>query len=67
VGLGREQVLLTVLTPENHLQVPQSWYNAGRLRRLGPGRYLWYVRPQKDAYGREGVLIGQGSFDVRTR
>jgi hypothetical protein len=36
--------ILTIVTDEPHAQLPLSWPNAGRRRRLQPGRYAWTVR-----------------------
>jgi hypothetical protein len=45
----------------------RRWSFAGNLRRLAPGRYVWYVWP---GYGRRsaaryGDLIGRSAFRVR--
>ena len=41
--------ILTIVTDEPRAQLPLSWPNAGRLRRLVPGHYTWTVRPAAGA------------------
>lgn len=60
-----EKILLAFKTREPRLQVPETWSNAGRRRRLVRGLYRWYVWPgDVTASGRSGVPVARGEFVV---
>ena len=61
-----QNVLLTFLTEEPRLRVPTSWYNAGRRRKLEPGRYRWYVWPSERSrnMGSPGTSLARGEFTI---
>ena len=67
VQLWRRGRILSAWPKGTSLQLRRSWAYDGRLYRLKPGRYQWYVWP---GYGRRsekkfGRLLGSSSFVVR--
>jgi hypothetical protein len=52
--------ILTIVTDEPRAQLPLSWPNAGRRRRLAPGRYAWTVRAAAGA----SRVIARGTVTI---
>jgi hypothetical protein len=59
--------LLTTWSSKPQFRLPRRWPLDGKLVRLVPGRYRWYVWPGigKPAAARYGKLLGSSSFVVR--
>jgi hypothetical protein len=66
VQLYRGRKILTLWRARASLRLKRAWRFDGRLYRLTPGRYRWYVWPGlgSRAAARYGSLIGHGRFVV---
>jgi hypothetical protein len=66
VQLYRGPKILTVWPAHASLRLKRAWRFDGRLYRLTPGRYRWYVWPGfgSRAAARYGSLVGRGRFVV---
>jgi hypothetical protein len=57
---------LTVWPAAAQFQLPQRWRMNGRVQRLAPCRYTWFVWPGigRRSLGKYGKLLGQSTFVV---
>ena len=64
-----DRKILSRWPSSSRLQLPSRWRHQGRVYRLTPARYSWYVWPGfgRRAERRYGALIGASFFTVRPR
>jgi HYR domain len=61
--------VLSVWPKKNRYPLTKKWKYAGRVRRLVPGRYVWFIWPGlgEKAANHYGPLLGQSTFVVKKK